>query len=180
LGRILQHDSEARKIIKAKSDEWMRGDKHMIKADVYTDITDGWRCRSHEHLMRKATAAELEENVIRIGLGVHNDDVTFANPIGTKRGEHKDSITDATILNLPLIKRHSFEYIMLLSVVNSKTLKDRGGLEWSFCGVNEKGAETVKDSLAAELRACEFSLMLPNDADPMGPDIRLISRRLTM
>ena len=171
LGRILQHDSEARKIIKAKSDEWMRGDKHMIKADVYTDITDGWRCRSHEHLMRKATAAELEENVIRIGLGVHNDDVTFANPIGTKRGEHKDSITDATILNLPLIKRHSFEYIMLLSVVNSKTLKDRGGLEWSFCGVNEKGAETVKDSLAAELRACEFSLMLPNDADPMGPDI---------
>ena len=117
--------------------------------DVYTDITDGWRCRSHEHLMRKATAAELEENVIRIGLGVHNDDVTFANPIGTKRGEHKDSITDANILNLPLIKRHSFEYIMLLSVVNSKTLKDRGGLEWSFCGVNEKGEESVKDSLAA-------------------------------
>ena len=171
LGRILQHDSEARKIIKAKSDEWMKGEKHMVKSDTYTDITDGWRCRSHEHLMRKATAAEISENVIRIGLGVHNDDVTFANPIGTKRGEHKDSITDATILNLPLIKRHSFEYIMLLSVVNSKTLKDRGGLEWSFCGVNEKGAETVKDSLAAELRACEFSLMLPNDADPMGPDI---------
>jgi hypothetical protein len=171
VGRILQHDPQARKLIKAKSDEWMQGDKHMIKSDVYTDITDGWRCRSHEHLMRKATAAEICENVIRIGIGVHNDDVTFANPIGTKRGEHKDSITDASIINLPLNKRHSFEYILLLSVVNSKTLKERGGVEWSFCGVNEKGQETVKDSLAAEFRACSFSIKLPNDADPTGADI---------
>jgi hypothetical protein len=109
--------------------------------------------------------------VIRIGIGVHNDDVTFANPIGTKRGEHKDSITDGSIINLPLIKRHSFEYILLLSVVNSKTVKERGGVEWSFCGVNEKGQETVKDSLAAEFRACSFSINLPNDADPTGADI---------
>ena len=171
VGRILQHDAQARKLIKAKSDEWMKGEKHMIKSDIYTDITDGWRCRSHEHLMRKATADEISENVIRIGIGVHNDDVTFANPIGTKRGEHKDSITDASIINLPLNKRHSFEYIMLLSVVNSKTLKARGGVEWSFCGVNEKGKETVKDSLAAEFRACSFSIKLPNDADPTGDDI---------
>ena len=171
VGRILQHDAQARKLIKAKSDEWMKGEKHMIKSDIYTDITDGWRCRSHEHLMRKATADEISANVIRIGIGVHNDDVTFANPIGTKRGEHKDSITDASIINLPLNKRHSFEYIMLLSVVNSKTLKARGGVEWSFCGVNEKGKETVKDSLAAEFRACSFSIKLPNDADPTGDDI---------
>ena len=171
VGRILQHDPQARKLIKAKSDEWMKGEKHMVKSDTYTDITDGWRCRSHEHLMRKATAAEISENVIRIGIGVHNDDVTFANPIGTKRGEHKDSITDASIINLPLNKRHSFEYILLLSVVNSKTLKEWGGVEWSFCGVNEKGQETVKDSLAAEFRACSFSIKLPNDADPTGDDI---------
>ena len=57
------------------------------------------------------------------------------------------------------------------SVVNSKTLKERGGVEWSFCGVNEKGQETVKDSLAAEFRACSFSIKLPNDADPTGDDI---------
>jgi len=55
--------------------------------------------------------------------------------------------------------------------VNSKTVKERGGVEWSFCGVNEKGQETVKDSLAAEFRACSFSINLPNDADPTGADI---------
>ena len=171
LGRLLQHDPKARKLIVTKSVEWMKGDKHNVKSDVLTDITDGWRCRSHPHLMRKATAIEIEEKVIRVGIGIHNDDVTFANPIGTKRGEHKDSITDASIINLPLNMRHSFEYILLLSVVNSKVLKERGGLEWSLCGIDEMGKETVKDSLAAELRACSFDMKLPNDEDPMGGDI---------
>ena len=171
LGRLLQHDRKARKLIVTKSVEWMKGDKHNVKSDVLTDITDGWRCRSHPHLMRKATAIELEEKVIRVGIGIHNDDVTFANPIGTKRGEHKDSITDASIINLPLNMRHSFEYILLLSVVNSKVLKERGGLEWSLCGIDEMGKETVNDSLAAELRACSFDMKLPNDEDPTGEDI---------
>ena len=53
--------------------------------------------------------------------------------------------------------RHMFEYIMLLSVVNSKHLKEKGGLLWSVCGVDEKGEETVSDSLASEFRMCSFS-----------------------
>ena len=64
--------------------------------------------------------------------------------------------------------RHSFEYILLLSLVNSKTLKDRGGLEWSMCGVDENGKESVADSLAAEFRKCEFTFQLPDDDDPLG------------
>ena len=77
-------------------------------------------------------------------------------------------MTDGNILNLPLIMRHSFEYILLLSLVNSKTLKDRGGLEWSMCGVDENGKESVTDSLAAEFRKCEFTFQLPDDDDPLG------------
>jgi hypothetical protein len=46
LERIMQHDEKARKLIIAKSDEWMIGDKHNVRATVYADITDGWRCRS--------------------------------------------------------------------------------------------------------------------------------------
>jgi hypothetical protein len=46
LERIMQHDERARKLIIAKSDEWMIGDKHNVRATVYADITDGWRCRS--------------------------------------------------------------------------------------------------------------------------------------
>ena len=178
--RIMQHDAKARQLIIAKSDEWMIGDKHNIRATVYADITDGWRCRSHPHLMRKANATEIVEKdpgalsrtappkLIRIGIGIHNDDCTFTNPIGTKRGEHKDSVTDANIINLPLSMRHSFEYILLLSLVNSKTLKDRGGLKWSMCGIDENGKESVTDSLAAEFRKCEFTFHLPDDSDPLG------------
>ena len=130
--------------------------------------------------MRKANATEIVEKdpsassrtappkLIRIGIGVHNDDCTFTNPIGTKRGEHKDSVTDGNIINLPLSMRHSFEYILLLSLVNSKTLKDRGGLKWSMCGIDENGKESVTDSLAAEFRTCEFTFQLPDDNDPLG------------
>ena len=176
--RLMQHDAKARQLIIAKSDEWMIGDKHNVRATEYADITDGWRCRSHPHLMRKANATEIVEQdpsvssrtpkLIRIGIGIHNDDCTFANPIGTKRGEHKDSVTSCNILNLPLNMRHSFEYILLLSLVNSKTLKERGGLEWSMCGIDENGKESVTDSLAAEFRQCEFTFQLPDDDDLLG------------
>ena len=173
LERIMQHDAKARKLIISKSDEWMIGDKHNIPTTQYADITDGWRCRSHPDLMRKANATEINASsrapkVVRIGIGIHNDDCTFTNPIGTKRGEHKDSVTDANILNLPLSMRHSFEYILLLSLVNSKTLKDRGGLKWSMCGIDENGKESVTDALAAEFRKCEFTFHLPDDSDPLG------------
>ena len=51
---------------------------------------------------------------------------------------------------------------MLLSVVNSKHLKEKGGLLWSVCGVDEKGEETVSDSLASEFRMCSFPIELPS------------------
>ena len=165
IGRILQHDAKARKLIIAKSDEWMTGELHNVKADTYADISDGWISRSHQHLMRKATVAEIERKVIRIGVGIHTDGATFVNGIGTKKGEHKDEVTDGNILNLPLMMRHSYAYLLLLSIVNSKFLKEKGGVEWSFCGIDAAGKESVKDSLAAELRQCEFPVQLPDDVD---------------
>ena len=166
VGRILQNDDLARAKIIAKSNEWKTGKFHMKRATVLSDIDEGWRCRSHPHLMRKATPAE--EKVIRIGIADHNDDITLVNAIGTKRGEHKDSITSASIINLPINMRHMFEYILLLSVVNSKHLKEKGGLLWSVCGVDEKGEETVSDSLASEFRMCSFPIELPPNIGPMG------------
>jgi hypothetical protein len=110
--------------------------------------------------------------VIRVGIGVHNDDGTMVNPIGTKKGAHKLSITSANILNLPLNLRHSQEYILLISIVNSKLLKERNGLEWSMCGIDETGEESVQGSLAAEFRKCEFTIELPNDDNPANPPVK--------
>ena len=73
LERIMQHDAKARKLIISKSDEWMIGEKHNVPATQYADITDGWRCRSHPDLMRKANATEINASsrapkVVRIGI----------------------------------------------------------------------------------------------------------------
>ena len=168
LGRILQNDKAAREAIIAKSEEWKTGALHCVRATQLVDIADGWRCRSHPHLMRTATPEEVKRRVIRVGLGIHNDDVTLVNGIGTKKGEHKESVTSADFLNLPANMRKSHEYKVLLSIVNSKFLKCRGGMEWSICGVDEHGKETVTDSLAAELRQCSFSMELPDDQSLTG------------
>ena len=116
IARIMQNDIKARQLIIAKSNEWMEGNLHNKRAEVLTDITDGWVCRSHEHLMRKATTDEISRKIVRIGIGVHNDGATFVNGLGTKKGEHKDEVTDGNIINLPLSMRHSFEYFLLLHV----------------------------------------------------------------
>lgn len=168
LGRILQNDKAARDAIIAKSEEWKSGIHHRVRATQFADITHGWICRSHPHLMRTATPDEIKRRVVRIGAGVHNDDVTVVNAIGTKKGDHKDSITSGDILNLPQHMRKMHEYKLLLSVVNSKFLKERGGMEWSICGVDENGKETVTDSLAAEFRKCSFDMELPDETSPTG------------
>ena len=40
--RLMQHDAKARQLIIAKSDEWMIGDKHNVRATEYADITARW------------------------------------------------------------------------------------------------------------------------------------------
>lgn len=41
-------------------------------------------------------------------------------------------------------------------------------MEWSICGVDENGKETVTDSLAAEFRKCSFDMELPDETSPTG------------
>ena len=74
------------------------------------------------------------------------------NGIGTKKGEHKYSVTSCAIVNLPLQARLSFDYILLLSIVQSKLSKLKGGMAWVVSGLDEKGEQVVDDSLAAEMR----------------------------
>ena len=77
------------------------------------------------------------------------------NAIGTKKGEHKYSVTSCVIMNLPIQARLSFDYIMLLSIVQSKLAKLKGGMAWVVSGLNEKGEQVVDDCHAAEMRELE-------------------------
>ena len=158
LERQLQHDAYARKHTLEKSEMFKSGELHMKRATLYSDLSDGWKARSHPDLMRKATADE--GNDVRVMLQLHNDDVTMSNPIGSKRGLHKYSISSAANANLPTQKRCSFDYMMPLSVVEAKCLKAKGGLVWALCGVDEEGNEVVQDSLAAELRELETGVWI--------------------
>ena len=174
VARILQHDSKARKLIIAKSEEWKSGKLHKQKAEMLCNMDDGWRIRDSD--LTKKHIPEFDalgkpKKVLRCGIGVHNDDATFVNPIGTKKGEHKDSVTDCTIINLPLIMRHAHAYLLLSSFVNAKLLKEKGGLQWSMCGVDENGKTVVPSCLAADFRM-EFEVMLPDDDHPMSEDVK--------
>lgn len=174
VARMLQHDAKARKLIKAKSDEWMSGVLHMKKATMLCNIDDGWRIRSSDLTKKHVPSFDAEgklKRVMRIGIGVHNDDATFVNPIGTKKGDHKGSVTECNIINLPLNMRNAHEYLLLSSFVNSKLLKDKGGLQWSMCGVDAHGKTVVPNSLSAAFLTGEYEVMLPDDDNPMGPDI---------
>ena len=173
LGRVMQNDASARKQIIDASNEWKQGLKHMQRAKVYTDITDGWKARSSP-MMRKAT--EAESNHVRMLIQLHNDDATYTNPIGTKKALHKYSITSGAIANLPIRMRLDFAYMLLLSIVQAGLLKDNDGLAWSMAGVNRSGKEVVPDSLAAEFRNLErgVPMKIPNDDDPLGEPLEIV------
>jgi hypothetical protein len=171
LARLLQNDPLFRKLILAKSDEWKKGELHMKKADQYTDITDGEKCRNDPDLMRKATADE--HNVVRIGMQLHNDDATMVNPIGTKRGDRKYSITSCAVINVPLHMRLSQDYMFLLSIVAAWLLKEKGGLAWSITGIDWEGKQVMNNTLAHELRT-RVPVKLPNDENPGGDDVEVV------
>jgi hypothetical protein len=81
LARRLQHDAKCRQRCRAKSDEWMRGNKwKQLPSDTLADFDDGVAARWHPHLMRPATADELpiaggHGGDIRIALDLNADDI---------------------------------------------------------------------------------------------------------
>ena len=78
------------------------------------------------------------------------DDLTVVNQIGTKRGDHKYTVTSEVMLSLPEHLRYSWQYVMLLSVVESHVQRMKGGMLWVLCGRDEFNVEVDSDSLAAE------------------------------
>ena len=55
------------------------------------NIDDGWRIRSSDLTKKHIPSFDAngkEKKIIRIGIGVHNDDATFVNPIGPKKGDN--------------------------------------------------------------------------------------------
>ena len=173
LGRILQHNKEARKLIIKKSDDWKTGKYHMKRAQVYTDITDGWKCRSGPMMAPADFELAGKPKVIRVGVQIHRDAGTMSNPIGSKRGDHKYEISSAAIVNLPLRMRLSFEFLMLLSIVSSKLDKAKGGALWNLAGRNQQG-EVDFDALTSEFEQGEKGFppqYLPNDDDPGGDPV---------
>lgn len=57
---------------------------------------------------------------------IYMDEIDLANSLGSKKGKHKVSIFYWILLNLTPIFRSSLKSIMLLGVVNSSLLKERG------------------------------------------------------
>lgn len=159
ISRQLQHSKEARRAILAKSDDWKTGKYYKLIPPIMSDVSHGAKVRNSWVM---APSDDPEE--VRLLLQVHNDDVTFVNPIGTKRGEHKYSITSVANLNLPGSMRFSWEYIMMLSVVNSKVVKAEG-MSYVLCGIGKDGAVKFTESHAAEFRELEkgFELEIPDD-----------------
>ena len=80
----------------------------------------------------------------------HVDDITVVNQLGTKRGDHKYTVTSEVILSLPEHLRYSWQYVMLLSVVEAHVQKAKGGMLWVLCGRDEFNIEVDPVSLAAE------------------------------
>jgi hypothetical protein len=168
LSRLLQNDTTFRKICIAKSEEWKKGAKHMQEAEVLEEMDDGAKCRMDPDLMRKATSTEL--NDLRIGFAAWEDGATFVNPIGAKRGEHKYNVTVGIIVNLPTHLRNSSEYLLLLSVVSAAYEKEKGGSLWAHCGIDEKGACVVADTLLREMEVLKAGVpvQIPDDTSPTG------------
>ena len=71
--RLLREDSDVRKAVIAKSEEWKKGEKWQTTAEEYRDMDDGSVARHHAHLMRPA--APGEERDLRVGLLLYGDEV---------------------------------------------------------------------------------------------------------
>lgn len=181
--RQMQHSDEARRHILEKSTEWKSGKYYKVRPQVLSDTCDGDKVRMSWIMERSDDPKE-----VRVLVQGHNDDITLTNPLGTKRGEHKVSVTSLCICNLPLRMRYSWQHVMPVSVVNSKvsdgmlissvctinlSIPSRArvqvvktmGLSYAIAGVNKDGHVKFQDSLAAELREAEkgFEAEVPDD-----------------
>jgi hypothetical protein len=89
---------------------------------VYSDVWDGSYIKTHELFIRL--------NGVVLGFQFYWDEVEPANPLGSKKGDHKVGVFYWSLMNLPPNSRSSLRSIQLLGVVNSCLLKQHGMIEF--------------------------------------------------
>ena len=173
LVRQLQWSREARRQTMAKSSEWKTGRYHRVHPAILVDLEDGSKVRD-SWVMERCT----DPSVLHVLYQIHVDDITTVNGLGTKAGKHKYCVTGAANCNLQLDCRYSWEYLMMLSVVNAKVVKEKG-MVYAWCGVDKHGMRQFNDSLAAEVAALEkgIEVWLPDDENP-GEEKKYLLRAL--
>ena len=89
---------------------------------VYSDVWDGSYIKTHELFIRL--------NGVVLGFQFYWDEVEPANPLDSKKGDHKVGVFYWSLMNLPPNSRSSLRSIQLLGVVNSCLLKQHGMIEF--------------------------------------------------
>ena len=93
LERHLQHDARFRQQHLSRSDEYKTGDKWKKKPEKLNDFTDGIAARWHPHLLRPATAEEVDD--VRVPLIVNCDDIEVRAATGARMTHsHPSALTD--------------------------------------------------------------------------------------
>ncbi len=87
-------------------------------SQTYSDVWDGKFIKVNEVFIKSKGCV--------LCIQIYMDEVELANPLGSKKGKHKISVFYWVLLNLPPIFRSSLKSIMLLGIVNSSLLKERG------------------------------------------------------
>ena len=162
LVRQLQWREDVRRASISKSDRWKTGEYHMVLPALLRDLEDGLKAR-HSWVMEKST----DPSELRVMIQLHVDDVTPVNGLGIKAGKHKYCVTGAANCNLPFSSRFKWDNLLMLQVVNSKVVKDKG-MVYLWCGVDKHGMFHFEGSLASEFRQLEEGVVcwLPDDDKP--------------
>ena len=170
IARLIQHDTQAWKMIVATQEEWAerRPASGTTSKVVYVDIPDGDVFREHPAFGRNRQLNQPGAP-IQLGCCLSYDDVTFNNALSFARGHNKLGIVTMTLLNLDLSIRNSLEYIMPVTIFDHRHAKTYGMAMILSGADKETGAilPNHESSVGAQLRALDALEGVPLQApDP--------------
>ncbi len=84
----------------------------------YSDIWDGDFVRQNKTF--------IENNGAVLGIQLYHDDVEPANPLGSKKGKHKQAVFYWTLMNLPPQCRSTLRSIQVVAIAKSSYLREHG------------------------------------------------------
>ncbi len=68
----------------------------------------------------------IEKSGAVLGFQLYHDDIEPANPLGSKKGKHKQSVFYWTLMNLPPHFRSTLRSIQIVAIANSSYLREHG------------------------------------------------------